>query len=296
MKGARELATRAAREAARVRTRLGIGPTSSLCPLDIAEALGIVVRLDALPSLEGMYAPGDRDTVLLGAERPWGRVRHTCGHELGHHVFQHGTCEDELCVGRQPTWEPEEYLADRFSTALTMPKLAVGDALRRRGWNPATLTAEQAFLLAQDFGVGYRNFVSHAERSLRMLSPSAADSLRRQGRQLGRLRTAVAGFEVEHDVFVGDEHWGARPMDIETGDIVVVPNNALFAGRCARFSCEPKAHLVAVASGVGQLKLRTRHEPIRVRVGRRGAGTLRDSSACRQSMGDYRSKARYAAW
>ena len=194
MKGARELATRAAREAARVRMRLGIGPTSSLCPLDIADALGIVVRLDALPSLEGMYAPGDRDTVLLGAERPWGRVRHTCGHELGHHVFQHGTCVDELCVGRQPTWEPEEYLADRFSTALTMPKLAVGDALRRRGWNPATLTAEQAFLLAQDFGVGYRNFVSHAERSLRMLSPSAADSLRRQGRQLGRLRTAVAGF------------------------------------------------------------------------------------------------------
>ncbi|MXY56398.1 MAG: ImmA/IrrE family metallo-endopeptidase [Gammaproteobacteria bacterium] len=270
MRGTRELATQAAREAARVRARLGIGPTSSLCPLDIAEALGIVVRLAALPSLEGMYAPGDRNTVLLGAERPWGRIRHTCGHELGHHVFQHGTCVDELCVGRRPKWKPEEYLADRFSTALTMPKLAVGDALRRRGWKPAELTAEQAFALAQNFGVGYRSFVSHAERSLRVLSPGAADSLRRQGRPLGRVRRAVAGFEVEHDVFIGDQHWGARPMDIETGDIVVVANDALFAGTCARLSREPEAHLVAVGPGEGQLKLRARREPIRVRVGRRG--------------------------
>ena len=270
MRSTRELATRAAREAARVRARLGIGPTSSLCPLDMAEALGIVVRLDALPSLEGMYAPGVRDTVLLGAERPWGRIRHTCGHELGHYVFHHGTCVDELCVGRRPAWKPEEYLAERFSTALTMPKLAVGDAVRRRGWKPTTLTAEQAFVLAQDFGVGYRSFVSHAERSLRMLSPPAADGLRRQGRALGRLREAVAGFEVPHDVFVGDQHWGVRPMDVETGDIVVVPNDALFLGECARLSCQPVAHLVAVAPGEGQLKLRTRQQPIRVRVGRRG--------------------------
>ena len=103
-----------------------------------------------------------------------------------------------------------------------------------------------------------------------MLSTSAADSLRRHGRSLGRLRNAVAGFEVEHDVFVGDEHWGERPMDVETGDVVVVPNDALFAGRCARFSHEPESHLVAVAPGEGQLRLRTRSEPIRVRVGRRG--------------------------
>ena len=269
MKGARELATRAVGEASRVRAELGIGPTSSLCPLDVAGALGIIVRLHALPSLEGMYAPGKRSAVVLGAERPWGRIRHTCGHELGHHVFRHGTCVDELCIG-PARWKPEEYLADRFSTALTMPKLAVDHALRRRGWDAATLTAGQAFVLAQDFGVGYRNFVSHAERSLRVLSRPAADGLRRQGRALAHLRNLAAGFEVEHDVFVGDAHWGERPMDIETGDVVVVPDDALFAGRCARFSREPKTHLVAVAPGEGQLKLRTRREPIHVRVERRG--------------------------
>ena len=148
---------------------LGIDPTYSVCPFDIAEQLGLVVRLAALPSLEGMYSPAPRKTVVLGTERPWGRIRHTCGHEIGHDVFGHGTRVDELCVGRHRAWSPEEYLADRFSTALLMPKLAVADALRRRGWDAAKLTALQSFVLAQDFGVGYSNFLSHAERTLEMI-------------------------------------------------------------------------------------------------------------------------------
>ena len=208
--------------------------------------------------------------MVLSMERPWGRIRHTCGHELGHDVFGHGTRVDELCVGRRGVWCPEEYLADRFSTALLMPKFAVVDALRRRGWDAATLMPEQTFVLAQDFGVGYSNFVSHAERTLEMLPGAAAESLRRQGRRLGPLRNAVAGFGVVHDVFVGDEHWGARPLDVEVGDVVVVPPDALFSGCCARLSHSPKAHLAAVEAGEGQLKLRTRASPIRVRVSQRG--------------------------
>jgi len=270
MSGSRDLSIRAAREAARLRSRLGIRPTSSLCPLDVADALGLLVRLEALPSLEGMYAPSEQDTVLLGTERPWGRIRHTCGHELGHHMFQHGTSVDELCAEHQGIWRAEEYLADRFSTALTMPKLAVADALRRRDWDVTKLSAEQAFVLAQDFGVGYRSFVSHAERSLRMIPSELANELRQQGRSLGHLRTTLAGFEIEHDVFVGDLYWGTRPLDIETGDVVVVPNDAFFVGVCARLASEPQSHLVGIAPGEGQLMVRLRKEPIRVRVGRRG--------------------------
>ena len=269
MRSRRELATRAARQAARTRAKLGIDARSSVCPFDIAAGLGVVVRLEALPSLEGMYSPGPRNMVVLGTERPWGRIRHTCGHELGHDVFGHGTRVDELCVDRRRVWSPEEYLAERFSTALLMPSLAVVDALRRRGWDAANLTAEQAFVLAQDFGVGYRNFVSHAERTLGILSGAAAEGLRRQGRRLGPVRNAVAGFEVAHDVFVGDEHWGDRPLDVETGDVVVVPPDALFSGQCARLSHEPVAHLAAVAAGEGKLKLRMLRSPIRVRVSRR---------------------------
>ena len=266
----RELATRAAREAARTRATLGIEPTSSVCPLDIAARMGVIVRLAAVASLEGMYSAEPKKTVVLGAERPWGRIRHTCGHEIGHDVFGHGTRVDELCVGRRRAWFPEEYLADRFSTALLMPKLAVVDALRRRGWDTATLTAVQCFVLAQDFGVGYSSFISHAERTLQVLPGAAAETVRRQGRRLGQLRHEVASFGVAHDVFVGDEHWGARPLDVEIGDVIVVPSDALFSGRCARLSHDPRPHLAAVEAGEGQLQLRRRTEPMRVRVSRRG--------------------------
>lgn len=45
------LATQAVRAAARLRADLKIGPANSVCPFDIAKRLGVVVRLEALPSL-----------------------------------------------------------------------------------------------------------------------------------------------------------------------------------------------------------------------------------------------------
>ena len=232
--------------------------------------LGIVVRLHAFPSLEGIYSPGGKPTIILSTERPWGRMRHTCAHELGHHLFGHGTRVDEYGIDEHRRWDPQEFIADRFATGLLMPKLAVAAAAKRRGWNAASLSPEQAFVLAQEFGVGYTNFVSHLERTLKMMKSRTAETLRRGGRKLRWLRCAVAGFDVGHDVFVGDEYWGARPMDIETGDIVVVPADAMFSGHCARVEREPTPHIRAIAAGEGRLNLRTRRSAIRVRVSRRG--------------------------
>ena len=264
------MGTCAVREAMRVRARLGIEPTSSVCPLDMAISLGIVVRLHAFPSLEGIYSPGAKPTIILSTERPRGRMRHTCAHELGHHLFGHGTRVDEYGIDEQRRWNSEEFVADRFATGLLMPKLAVAAAAKRRGWNAASLSPKQAFVLAQEFGVGYTNFVAHLERTLKVMNSRTAEALRRGGRKLRCLRRAVAGFDVGHDVFVGDEHWGARPIDIETGDIVVVPANAMFSGHCAQVEREPMPHLCGITAGEGQLKLRTRQSAIRVRVSRRG--------------------------
>ena len=264
------MGTLAVREAARVRKRLGLAATSSACPFEAAMELGVVVWLKALPSLEGMYSPGPTPAVVLSNQRPRGRIRHTCAHELGHHVFGHGTSVDELSEGGRRGWKPEEFLADRFATALLMPKLALAAAIRRRGWSAAKLSPRQAFVVAQDFGVGYTNLIGHLERTLKMLDPQAAEGLRRCGRELRSIRSAVAGFEVGKDVFVGDEHWGARPIDMETGDIVVVPPDVLFSGRCARMVCDPVPHLYGVAAGEGQLRLRRRKHTIVVRVSRTG--------------------------
>ena len=265
-----ELARQAVRQAMRLRARLGVEPTWSVCSLDLAIKMGLVVRLHALPSLEGMYSPGRKAVVLLGTDRPWGRIRHTCGHEVGHHMFGHGASVDEFDGGGQRLWKPEEFMADRFATGLLMPKLAVTAAIKQRGWNAAKLSPEQAFVLAQAFGVGYTNFVSHLERTLKVVDPHTADWLRHSGKNLQRLRNAVGGFDIINDVFVVDEHWGARPVDIEIGDVAVVPEGALFIGRCVRFLRNPLPHIKGVAVGEGRLELQAGCPAVRVRVCRRG--------------------------
>ena len=264
------LALRAVREAARLRVAQGFGPSSPLCPLDLAEQLGILVRLAAFPSLEGMLTPGPPPMAVLGVERPWGRIRHTCAHEIGHWVFGHRARVDMVGHRRRPGWRPDEFVVDRFAAALMMPKLAVVSALARRKWTVASLTPARTFSLAQEFGVGYRNLVGHMERSLGMISARDAEALRRKGQSLAVVRGQLAGFDPPHDVFVVDEHWGERPVDVETGDIVVVPSDSLFCGSCGHRVDDPVPHVRGVAPGEGQLVVRRRRETVHVRVSRRG--------------------------
>lgn len=68
-----DLARGAARAAARVRADLGVGPAEGVCPFDIAEGLEVPVRIVAVPSLEGMYSPEPKPTIIVNVERPPGR-------------------------------------------------------------------------------------------------------------------------------------------------------------------------------------------------------------------------------
>lgn len=262
-----QLATRAARAAARLRADNGIGSAQAMCPFDLADQLGIVVRLAALSSVEGMYSPAPKPTIVVSVERPLGRRRYTCGHELGHHVFGHGTRLDELVEDVAVAWSPEEFIAQRFAAALLMPKLAVEAAFARRGWSVVEPTPESVFVIAQDLGVGYSTLTGHLERTLRVLPSSIADGLRRAS--LPRLRSRLAGFEVEHDLVVADEHWGGRSIDVEVGDVVLLPKRSEFQGTCATLRVQPTRHLQGVAPGVGGVTLVPNRPPVAVRVSRR---------------------------
>jgi hypothetical protein len=263
-----ELAMRATRAAARLRADLGFGPADALCPFDVCDRLGLVVWLVGVPTMEGMYAPSPRPTIIVSAERPAGRRSYTCGHELGHHVFAHDARLDELVEDTSAGWNPEEFVADRFSAGLLMPKLAVESAFARRGWSLAPPHAEHIYVVAHDLGVGYTTLVSHLERTLRCVSASTAYALRKLS--LPRLRSKLAGFRVEHDLVIADEHWGRRSIDIEVGDIVVLCTVAIFNGKCARHETQPIPHLQARTPGKGAIKLSHARSPTEVRVSRRG--------------------------
>jgi hypothetical protein len=214
-----------------------------------------------------MYSPAPDPTIVVSVERPPGRRRYTCGHELGHHIFNHGTRLDELSDEATRSWSPEEFVAHRFAAALMMPKLAIESGFARRGWPVAHPTPEMVFIIAQEIGVGFATLVGHLERTLGHLPHADADALRRT--RLPRLREQLAGFEIEHDLVVIDEHWGRQTIDVEVGDIVVLPKNAQFHGSCASLVQGPVQHLVGKTPGIGSMSIDVRRPPVSVRVSRR---------------------------
>lgn len=242
-----DLAREAVVAASRLRVEHKINPGVGICPFDLAQKLKISARLINAPTLEGMYSPNPRLALFVNAARPAGRRRYTCGHEIGHHVFGHGYRLDELDDSNSSASSPEEYLAQRFSGQLLMPKLAVDSAFARRGWSVTSAKPEQFFVISQELGVGYTTLLFHLELNLQLLSKTTATSLREV--PLAQIRTTVAGFGPSNDIFYVDKHWLRETVDVEIGDAIIVPDGSSIDGDCAEFKSAPKKHLLATKVG-----------------------------------------------
>jgi hypothetical protein len=246
-----QLAQLAMREASRLRVMKRIGLAESICPYDVALTCGLTVQFLSAPTLEGMYE-AERAAIMLGSARPAGRRRFTCAHELGHHVFGHGTSLDQLRGPHTDSSNPQEFLADCFAASLLMPKTAIDAAINRRGWRRRPFTPQMLWILAQDLGVGYDTLLVHLNLVLRYLSGAATSQL--QKKKPADLRDEFAGFDVRYDAHPVDEHWGTRPVDLEVGDVIVGPLT-ITEGVSLAVAGEAMPHLVAVRAGIAKLRL-----------------------------------------
>lgn len=92
-----------------------------------------------LRGLAGAYADKNDGgpVVLLNSSLDEVTMRHTAGHELGHHVFGHNSREDRMAdLDVASLGEPlpnEEKLAEAFAAWFLMPLPAVQSAMRRSG-------------------------------------------------------------------------------------------------------------------------------------------------------------------
>lgn len=264
--GSIDLAREAVVAAVRLRSEQGYNPGIGLCPFDLADKIGVSARLVNYPTLEGMYSPSPKATILVNSERPAGRRRYSCGHELGHHIFGHGFKLDEMDESNSSSTSPEEILAQRFSGALLMPKIAIDSAFARRGWSPSTSKPEQFFIIAQELGVGYTTLLFHLELNLQLLSKQSASSMRDYS--LPPIRAAVAGFVPSNDVFYVDKNWLKETIDVEVGDILITPEGSTLDGDCATVVTTPKRHIAAIKQGMCFLNL-SDGKKIQLRISKR---------------------------
>ncbi len=176
----RALATQAMQAAAATRAKAKLDQVGPICIYGLCETLGVVVRFNNI-NMEGMYQRGVPARIHLSARRPLPRRAYNCAHELGHHVFGHGSSIDELRedAKAQPWEDPKEFLADTFAGFILMPIIGLRRAFAVRGWTPETATPAQILTIACEFGVGYATLLTHLSAGVNMLSHGRAVALQR---------------------------------------------------------------------------------------------------------------------
>jgi Zn-dependent peptidase ImmA (M78 family) len=262
------LARQALRAAMQLRRSLSIPREAPVNAFDVAQMVGIDVRFLDAPSLEGMFVrdPGPRILLPSTAHRPKARIAFSCAHEIGHQQFDHGTRADHYLDNGSAHDESDrvEYLVNAFAGHLLMPRAAVMDAFGRRGWSAEAPTPQQLFYVAGELSVGFETLVTHLNLVLDILPPEKRSELLKCSPK--SIKSDLVGNTWAGPLTVVDEAWKNTHIDLEVGEMLVLPVNP----RAACDLLEPKYHngdrvlFTAVKSGVSALSIGAISNTLRV--------------------------------
>lgn len=220
-----DLAQEALDKSLEIREEVGVPFGSPLNVFDLCESLNPKVRVRLADySMEGCYFRSDRPMIEISALRPIGRRVFNAAHELGHHVFGHGSRIDELHEEDrpEPQSDPEEILANAFARSLLMPRIGLRRAFSCRGWSIKSPTAEQVFVVACHFGVGYLTLVNHLAYGLKEINQTVASRLLRV--RLPAIRQALVGSVGSDRLWVADGHFSMPTLDTEVSTTLLLPS------------------------------------------------------------------------
>jgi Zn-dependent peptidase ImmA (M78 family) len=220
------LAAQALKMALQTRIQAGTDLIGPVCSYDICTALEISVKFVDI-NMEGVYVREPKPRIIISALRPLARRNFTCGHELGHHVFGHGSNLDLLAQERnRATYiAPEEFLVDSFASFLLMPAIGIRKAFASRGWNATTATPLQIFTIACNFGVGYTTLVNYLLYSLRCINGARAGNLLKSTPQA--IKEQFLDCVLPGPLVIVDEKWLAKTVDTEVGTYLALPPSVL---------------------------------------------------------------------
>ncbi|MCD1267027.1 Zn peptidase [Shinella sumterensis] len=248
------LATQAMTASIAARTKAGLDLVNPICIYALCKAHKVQVRFNNI-NMEGMYQRGAPSRIHLSARRPLPRRAFNCAHELGHHVFGHGSSIDELREdAKENPWEdPKEFLADNFAGFVLMPTLGMRQAFAKRGWKPDSATPLQLFQIACEFGVGYTTLITHLSQSLNMLSRPRATALKKQ--KPSAIRAALLGTLSAEPLIIVDSAWSTSVIDVEVGMSILLPAD-----------CEPDNEAITYIKDLPEGRLFEAQQPGIVRV------------------------------
>jgi len=218
----RALATKAMQAASATRAQAKLDQHGPICIYGLCELLGVTVRFNNI-NMEGMYQRGASSRIHLSSRRPLPRRAFNCAHELGHHVFGHGSSIDELREdAKENPWEdPKEFLADTFAGFVLMPIMGLRRAFAVRDWKPETATAAQMLTIACDFSVGYSTLLTHLSASVDMISRTRAAVLQRITPKA--LRANILGVLTPEPLIVVDRYRAGPTLDAEVKMLLLLP-------------------------------------------------------------------------
>lgn len=142
------------------------------------KAAGIDCVAQPLPRLLGMYVSpkDDGPAILVNSGQDEIGIRHSAGHEFGHHALEHRSRfeEDPFARWGDGTWPDEEKTAEAFAAWFLMPPPAVRAALRLVGIE-APRDGADAYQIARWLGTSYAGTVRHLV-NIRIIYPQQANA------------------------------------------------------------------------------------------------------------------------
>ena len=117
-------------------------------------------------------------------------------------------------------------MAQTFAGFLLMPKLAVCNAFKVRGWNPAQSSPEQIYRISNLFGVTYSALIQHMA-IMELMTRQQSEKL--ANKPLKDIRSAFIS-DPKRQLVMVDTFWRARAIDLEVGDFILTPANIISEG------------------------------------------------------------------
>jgi hypothetical protein len=222
------LNVQAIKMAGKIRVKLGLNMIEPINIFDACAELGLTVRFVNV-SMEGLYF-AESQAIVISALRPLPRRVYTCAHELGHHVFKHGSKVDGLTKGNinNSCYDSDEYLVDAFAGALLMPVAGVEAEFFRRGWDAKKSTPVQFYVISSIFGTGYSTLITHC-RANGLIDMGKANELDKQ--KPAKLLQELMGGVVHKSHFkIVDGKTDLKAIDLEVGSYLFLPMHVEIEG------------------------------------------------------------------